>query len=62
MHTAANKIAGRNQHARRAVATLECVLGSECVSQKCHDSVVVETFDRAHRGPLADDGVGDAGA
>ena len=51
-----------DQHARRAVAALQRVLGGKGGAQFGHQRVVVEAFDGAHVGAVAGDREGDAGA
>ena len=55
-------VARGDQHARRAVAALQAVLGGEGAAQARHDRVVVEALDGAHLGAVAGKRVGDAGA
>jgi len=54
-------VARRHQHARRAVAALQRVLGRERQAQRCRHLVVLQPFDAAHLAPGAVGGVGDAG-
>ena len=57
-----NNVAGGHQHARRAIAALERVLGGEGRSQRRGDGIVVEPLDRADIARLAIGSESDAGA
>src|SRR5437764_10313432 len=59
---AGDDVARRGQHARRAEAALERVLGGEGGAELRHYRVVVEALDRADLRPVAGDRQGDAGA
>src|SRR4029077_9330478 len=60
MRKAQHQVAGRDEHSRRAVATLQRVLPREGRTQFGSDFVLVEAFDGGHLSSVAAYGIGDA--